>query len=78
MIAGREWMSYLPWFRRGFVSEARAALSPALVTHGRRLARIDVPCGACKGGSREFMTLSGRRVKCPRCKGTGWVLNTGD
>jgi hypothetical protein len=66
-------MSYLPWFRRGFVSEARAALSPALVTQGRRLARFDVPCGACEGDGYHETDTGGNiwQYRCPDCNGTG-------
>jgi uncharacterized protein (TIGR02996 family) len=63
-------------------SLAADALGAALVTHGRRLARLDVPCGTCDTWGIDTIhdEATGRtdHVKCPRCKGTGWVLNTGE
>jgi uncharacterized protein (TIGR02996 family) len=50
------------------------ALGAALVMHGRRLARIDVPCGPCDGSGTN--TPAGLGYQCEACKGTGWVLNT--
>jgi uncharacterized protein (TIGR02996 family) len=60
--------------------EALGALSAACVRWGRLLAEIDVPCGTCEGDGaieRRGWTHSDAS-DCPRCKGTGWVLNTGD
>jgi uncharacterized protein (TIGR02996 family) len=67
---------------KAYTSAALAAdaLSAALVTHGRQLARLDVPCGACGGEGaieRRGWTHSDAS-DCDRCKGTGWVLNTGE
>jgi uncharacterized protein (TIGR02996 family) len=62
-------------------TDALDALSAALVTHGRRLARIDVPCGAC-GGRGEVDEKNYHSAwdthGCAKCKGAGWVLNTGE
>jgi uncharacterized protein (TIGR02996 family) len=57
------------------------ALSAALVTHGRRLARIDVPCDYCDGTGRTMLGKvlnTGASPRCLKCGGTGWVLNTGE
>jgi uncharacterized protein (TIGR02996 family) len=55
------------------------AASAALVTYGRRLARIDVPCDDCDGSGRTTLgkplKAGGFDHKCLACGGSGCVLN---
>jgi uncharacterized protein (TIGR02996 family) len=80
--AGTEWISYLPWFHRGFVSSVTLSWAD-WQTHADALLnaapirRVNRPraCGECQGQGCERIVpqRGGWPAACPTCRGTGRV-----